>query len=46
VAERAVRIDPGFREELLRRYDEVLDDLGSGAMWSYGRAPGGGPAHG
>lgn len=37
VAERAVRIDPGFRREVLRRYDEVLDDLRSGAMWSYGQ---------
>ena len=36
VAERAVRIDPEFRQELLGRYDEVLEDLRSGAMWRYG----------
>jgi hypothetical protein len=36
VAERAVRIDPEFREEVLRRYDGVLEDLRSGAMWRYG----------
>jgi collagenase-like PrtC family protease len=35
VAERAVRIDPLFRQEVLRQYDEVLEDLRSGAMWSY-----------
>lgn len=35
-AQRAVRIDPGFRREVLRRYDEVLEDLRSGAMWRYG----------
>ncbi len=35
-AERAVRTHPGFRRETLRRYGEVLEDLGSGAMWSYG----------
>lgn len=37
LAERAVRIDPEFREEVLRRYDEVLDDLRCGAMWRYGQ---------
>ncbi len=37
-AERAVTIDPEFRRDLLRRYDEVLEDLGSGAMWRYGRS--------
>ncbi len=37
VAERAVRIDPEFRREVLRRYDEVLEDLRSGAMWGYGQ---------
>lgn len=37
VAERAVRIDPEFREEVLRRYDEVLEDLRCGAMWRYGQ---------
>ncbi len=31
-----MRIDPEFRQELLGRYDEVLDDLRSGAMWRYG----------
>jgi hypothetical protein len=36
VAERAVRIDPEFRREILRRYDEVLEDLRSGVMWRYG----------
>ena len=36
VAERAVRIDPEFRREILRRYDEVLENLRSGAMWRYG----------
>ncbi len=36
VAERAVRIDPEFRREVLCRYDEVLEDLRSGAMWRYG----------
>lgn len=36
VAERAVRIDPSFREEVLRLCDEVLEDLRSGTMWSYG----------
>ncbi len=36
VAERAVRIDPEFRREILRRYDEALEDLRSGAMWRYG----------
>ncbi len=37
VAERAVRIDPDFQGEVLRRYDEVLDDLRSGTMWRYRR---------
>ncbi len=36
-AERVVRIDPEFREEVLRRYDEVLEDLRCGAMWRYGQ---------
>ncbi len=36
VAERAVRIDPEFRREVLRRSDEILEDLCSGAMWRYG----------
>lgn len=36
LAERAVRIDPDFRREVLRRYDEVLEDLRSGTMWRYG----------
>ena len=35
VAERAVRIDPEFRREILRQYDEVLENLCSGAMWRY-----------
>jgi hypothetical protein len=35
VAERAVRVDPEFRREVLRQYDEVLDDLCSGGMWRY-----------
>ncbi|MBI2878394.1 MAG: U32 family peptidase [Candidatus Rokubacteria bacterium] len=36
-AERAVRIDPEFRQEVLRQYDEILEDLRSGAMWRYVR---------
>ncbi len=35
VAQRAVRVDPDFRRDVLRLYDEVLEDLRSGAMWSY-----------
>lgn len=35
VAERAVRIDPAFRDECLRQYDEVLGELHSGKMWDY-----------
>ena len=35
LAERAVWIDPEFRQEGLHRYDEVLEDLRSGAMWRY-----------
>lgn len=34
-AERAVRIDPEFRREVLALYDEVLEELQSGAMWRY-----------
>ena len=37
MAELAVWIDPEFQREALRQYDEVLDDLRSGAMWSYGQ---------
>jgi len=33
VAKRAVWVDPEFRREILGRYDEILDDLRSGAMW-------------
>ena len=37
VAEQAVRIDPEFRRDTLRHYDEVLENLRSGAMWRYGQ---------
>lgn len=48
VAERAVRINPEFRREILGRYDEILEDLRSGAMWRYGRSHSarGDPGHG
>lgn len=39
-AERVVRIDPEFREEGLRRYDEALEDLRCGVMWRYRQAKG------
>jgi hypothetical protein len=34
-AEKAVWVDPEFREECLRMYDEVLRDLHTGQMWDY-----------
>lgn len=37
MAERAVKIDPEFRREVLRLYGEILEDLRSGAMWRCGR---------
>lgn len=39
-ADRAVWIDPKFREECLRMYDEVLRDLHTGLMWDYQPARG------
>lgn len=36
VAELAVWVDPEFRRDVLRRYDEVLENLRSGAMWRFG----------
>lgn len=33
VAARAVRIDPGYREECLALYDRVFDDMHAGRLW-------------
>jgi hypothetical protein len=35
-AEKAVRIDPGYRERCLALYDEVFRDMHSGRMWGLG----------
>ncbi|MFQ5519906.1 MAG: U32 family peptidase [Candidatus Methylomirabilia bacterium] len=46
VAERAVRVDPAWRREVLTRYDEALEELRSGAMWRYWEKNAkGGPVH-
>lgn len=37
VAEKAVRIAPGFRSESLKRFDRTLEDLAGGGMWRYRR---------
>lgn len=37
VAEKAVRIDPGFQRESLERFDRTLEDLAGGGMWRYWR---------
>ena len=39
MAELAVWVDPEFRRDVLRRYDEVLENLRSGAMWRFGGYP-------
>ena len=36
-AERAVRLDPAWRREVLSGYDEILEAIRSGAMWRYGQ---------
>jgi collagenase-like PrtC family protease len=39
VAEKAVRIMPGFRGESLERFGRVLEDLAGGGMWGFWSPP-------
>lgn len=37
VAERAVTIDPAYREEVLARYRDLFKDMHDGSFWSFGK---------
>lgn len=35
IAERAVKIDPGYKEKMIGRYEEILNDIISGEIFKY-----------